>query len=972
MLEKIKQLIREEDKKNPLSDEKIAQKLAIRRERVIMLRTEAGIVNFRERRHAALYKDAAVILHSDPKISERAFASELRKCGYEISRYVAAGIKKELNQDETILTTVAPIIEKKSLPENVREVLLKAHEPFSNIIGFNGGLQVQVNQAKAAILYPPDGLHTLITGASGVGKSYLAESMYHFAKENLLIPDAAAFVVFNCADYADNPQLLLAQLFGYAKGAFSGAVTSKAGLVEKADRGILFLDEVHRLPSEGQEILFSILDKGEFRRLGETQTTKVSIRIIAATTENIESALLLTFRRRIPMLIDLPNLSERPFEERYALIRKFFVAEAVQTKRVIKVDEKVLRFFLVYPCLGNIGQLLSDIRVACANAFLLSVAKNRREVSIYAHNLMQYEDIHLFSAKKEAMLKKYISKPLVIDPITLDRACTSENQPEWELDTIYDSIEDEVLELKSIGIEEAKIQEILQRKIKEKISAYVFPEEDLDRTMEELSSVVDDKIVQTVKKAMRIAKEYLPSLDRRVYYFLSIHLSMFYDRMKRGIYREFSLSLKNIMTRYQREYEVACMLVRDIEQTLSVKFPPEEIGMIAMYLYTFSHSDSAEEGRVKVIVLSHGKVASAMTEVANRLLNMHYAIGIDMDFNEAPAAMFEKVVHVVEEVNEGKGCLLLVDIGSLVSIGDRITARTGIPVACVDRVDTAMLLEAVRRAATTTVSLEEIAAALKIDKFGMEESRTAEKKAPAVLLICITGAGTAKRLEEYVQEKLDAKYGEIKMFKIGALNLEVQQSELAKITAQYKIVVMIGNIKLQSLAAPFISSQEIFSGCGIERLQNLLEAEVQKEVTLADVLAEQTIICQLNLTDKTQIMDQLSGLLYEQGAVDASFLLSAYKRESTGATYLNGGIGIPHGSAEHVKKSAIAVASLVRPVLWENNFMVDLVFLLALKESDQKYINALFHIISDEKALSSLKEADSNKKILNILLKKQF
>lgn len=968
MLERIKQIVREEDKKNPLSDEKIAEKLGIRREKVIMFRTEAGIANFRERRHVELYKEAVKILCSNPKISERTFASELRKCGYELSRYVAAGIKKELNKNKAILSAASYETEEKSTKENHK----KEYEPFSNIIGYNGGLQVQVNQAKAAILYPPVGLHTLITGASGVGKSYLAESMYHFAKENLLIPEDAAFVVFNCADYADNPQLLLAQLFGYAKGAFSGAATSKAGLVEKADRGILFLDEVHRLPSEGQEILFSILDKGEFRRLGETQATRVKIRIIAATTENIESALLLTFRRRIPMLIDLPELSERPFEERYALIRKFFIAEAVQTKRIIKVDEKILRFFLIYPCLGNIGQLLSDIRVACANAFLLSVAKNRREVSVYAHNLIQYEDIHLFSAKKEEVLKKYINKPLVIDPGSLDRGCTPESQPEWELDTIYDSIEDEVLELKSIGIEEAKIQEILQRKIKEKISAYVFPEEDLDRTMEELSSVVDDKIVQTVKKAMRIAKEYLPALDRRVYYFLSIHLSMFYDRMKRGIYREFSLSLKNIVMRYQREYEVACMIVRDIEQNLSVRFPPEEIGMIAMYLYTFSHSDSAEEGRVKVIVLSHGKVATAMTEVANRLLNMNYAIGIDMDFNEAPTEMFEKVVHVVEEVNEGKGCLLLVDIGSLVSIGDRITARTKIPVACVDRVDTAMLLEAVRRAATTTGSLEEIAAALKVDKFGSEENLLEKKKQPAVLFVCITGEGTAKRLEDYVKEKLEKKYYGIKMFTIGALDSNVMRGELAKIIEQYKIVAMVGNIQLQKLKVPFISSREIFSGAGIEKMQNLLEVEVQKEVSLADVLIEQAIICQLDLTDKTQIIDKLSGVLYEQGAVDESFLLSAYKRESTGATYLNGGIGMPHGSAEHVVKSAIAVASLVRPVLWENNFMVDLVFLLAFKESDQKYINALFHIISNEKALDLLKKADSPEKILTILLTKQF
>lgn len=117
----------------------------------------------------------------------------------------------------------------------------------------------------------------------------------------------------------------MSQLFGYVKGAFTGADVPKAGLVEKADGGILFLDEVHRLPSEGQEILFSILDKGKFRRLGETESTReAQIMLIAATTENPESSLLLTFRRRIPVLIELPSLADRPPEERYESYIPFF------------------------------------------------------------------------------------------------------------------------------------------------------------------------------------------------------------------------------------------------------------------------------------------------------------------------------------------------------------------------------------------------------------------------------------------------------------------------------------------------------------------------------------------------------------------------------------------------------------------------------------------------------------------------
>lgn len=181
-------------------------------------------------------------------------------------------------------------------------------DAFSGIIGSQRSLSMQVEQAKAAAMYPPIGLHTLIVGETGVGKSILAEAMYKFMvnnKDSETIP----FVELNCADYAENPQLLTAQLFGYKKGAFTGAESNREGLIDQANQGILFLDEVHRMPPDGQEMLFQLIDKGVYRRLGDRDLRKAQVMIIAATTEDIETSLLNTFRRRIPMVITVPPLS---------------------------------------------------------------------------------------------------------------------------------------------------------------------------------------------------------------------------------------------------------------------------------------------------------------------------------------------------------------------------------------------------------------------------------------------------------------------------------------------------------------------------------------------------------------------------------------------------------------------------------------------------------------------------------------
>src|SRR6266699_90755 len=241
---------------------------------------------------------------------------------------------------------------------------------FDTLIGSDEGLKVAVQQAKAAMLYPPRGLHTLLCGPSGVGKTTFARLMHAFALELNALPADAPFVSFNCADYAGNPQLLMAHLFGVVRGAYTGADRDREGLVEQAHRGILFLDEVHRLPPEGQEMLFHLMDRERFRRLGEITERHSSLLLLAATTDNPGTALLPTFRRRIPMTINLPGLGERSIMERYELLRAFFTTECSSIGANIHVEPQVLRALLLYECPGNVGQLRTDVQLSCAHAYL--------------------------------------------------------------------------------------------------------------------------------------------------------------------------------------------------------------------------------------------------------------------------------------------------------------------------------------------------------------------------------------------------------------------------------------------------------------------------------------------------------------------------------------------------------------------------------------------------------------------------
>nr|PZN42942.1 MAG: hypothetical protein DIU70_04480 [Bacillota bacterium] len=332
-------------------------------------------------------------------------------------------------------------------------------DPFQEMIGWNESLATAVKQAKAAVLYPGGGLHTLLCGPTGVGKSMLAELMFRFGLRSGVFRPDARLMTFNCADYASNPQLLMAQLFGVARGAYTGAVQDQVGLVELADGGMLFLDEVHRLPPEGQQMLFRLIDKGRFRRLGETKVERTSkVLIVCATTERADSVLLRTFKRRIPMVIHLPPLAERTLGERLKFLKRAFRAEARKMNVPLVVLRSALEYLLLYDCPGNVGQLISDVQLSCAYAFLRYLSDHRVPVTIGPdvlpdHVRRQVVGIRQRRRELEELLEPY-PDGMVVQLSDVD----APDETDSHLFNIYEVMERETRRLQGRALSDAAIQ----------------------------------------------------------------------------------------------------------------------------------------------------------------------------------------------------------------------------------------------------------------------------------------------------------------------------------------------------------------------------------------------------------------------------------------------------------------------------------------------------------------------------------
>lgn len=227
----------------------------------------------------------------------------------------------------------------------------------------------------------------LICGASGTGKELVARAIYHHS-----LRKDRPFMALNCAAIPD--ALFESELFGYERGAFTGADRLHLGKMERCDGGTLFLDELGEMSPSTQAKILRVIQEGQFERLGGTETLKVSVRIIAATNKNLESEIArgrfredLYWRLKV-ISMELPELRHRV--EDIPLLVDYFVGRFSKeyTKPVRRVSDEAMVRLKACPWPGNIRELENCIRRAvllCAGEVITGenlVMENKTEDSI--------------------------------------------------------------------------------------------------------------------------------------------------------------------------------------------------------------------------------------------------------------------------------------------------------------------------------------------------------------------------------------------------------------------------------------------------------------------------------------------------------------------------------------------------------------------------------------------------------------
>ncbi|MBC5658216.1 sigma 54-interacting transcriptional regulator [Anaerosacchariphilus sp. NSJ-68] len=703
-------------------------------------------------------------------------------------------------------------------PDNEKE---NKEEPFSCIIGNSGSLAVQIQLAKAAVCYPPYGLHTLLLGATGVGKTMLAREIWKYSvkERGKNIP----FVSLNCAEYADNPQLLLSQLFGHEKGAFTGADFEKEGLIDQADEGILFLDEIHRLSPTGQEILFSVIDHGEFRRLGGIQNHHVSVMILGATTEDPQSALLKTFKRRIPVAIQLPTLEERPIRERFLLVSQFFMQEARRTGIPIHVSKNVLEYLVLFESDGNIGDLKNEVLLTCAYGYLEKNGKQKEE-PIYVNSRIISRGSRTIQVKPELreMLEEVIPKEgKLYDPKQI------------------------IAEISEPALQESAYLETLNGK------------ETVEEARKALFHYVSPDIYEAAEELLADASEkfnvsYTKNVENSLAFFLQQIIS--YARVGRGLMEQADHLMEE---KYNRERRFVEQHTEWLRKSLKIEITKGEAATISFLLA--QHHE--EQGKVGLLVAAYGEqVASSQADLAGQLLPDTPVAAVDFSLDKSFSEFKKELISAINRANSGKGVILCTDINLLLAREAELSEWSGVECRILPAVNTALLLEICKWISQDKMNVEEISRQGFVEYrnyveslFGKQSSEIPEKKS-VIIAYCITGTGSAKITRRLLLENPDIS----KMADIIPLGITSDLPSIARKLGN-RLRLVVGFLDPQLPGVPFVGLDSVFSSEGIRRILFYLRdfgKEQKKEPEIALDMKERLILVDRNIHNIAPSLDE--------------------------------------------------------------------------------------------------------------------
>lgn len=716
---------------------------------------------------------------------------------------------------------------------------------WENVIGANGSLKDVIEQLKAALVYPPSGLPAIIFGESGTGKTFLIKKLFAYAKAQEIVKPNAQLVVINCAQYANNPELLSSALFGYVKGSFTGADFDKKGALAAANNGILFLDEVHRLSPEGQEKLFTYLDTGRFSPVGsDTAKYQSKTRLFFATTED-EKDFLGTFLRRIPIKIKLPPLDERGAYEKRILTHSLLIDQAKRINSVIKISKRCLSLISHCHFDANVGELKNLLQNIVAKKYALNPKQQVVEIKIgdLPSKMLKQIRSNNFSLIQDG-------HKLIFRPTDNYLASDYSNQAEF---------------ISKMEFSWHNLLEMQRHNVKNRNSYYQIVQQEthaiLYSTHNSERSLIADYI-DIIASIFNVAQIDCLNLRNLSIYDLAIYIYyLMRNESTTDFIKEKDLSL--IATLYNSELRIISKVAPLVEMHFEISLKKSDCLWLAILI---SNDNLSVLPRIPAILVAHGyATASSMADTCNHFLQNALFTPVDLKPDVSREEMIRYLKDLIKKINPQEGLVILMDMGALESIIEPIKNESKCDLLVINNVSMSLLLE-IGNQLLLKKDLQTIQKHLPQNTIQSKLCIPQMKKLATVITTCMTGMGSAQRIKNILSHSF-----------LGLVNVQVEACDFKELVncrnsnllTDKNAVAIIGIDNPDVAGIPYFGLEEIMTGEKIEALEQVLkpyssannlkkwEKQLIKNFSLDRILDSLTII------SPTKVMNVIGKYLQE-------------------------------------------------------------------------------------------------------------
>lgn len=664
-------------------------------------------------------------------------------------------------------------------------------DEFEQMIGYDQSLKETVMLAKAAILYPQGSPHILLSAESGSGISYFTKTVYAFAVKSRILKNNAPLIVFDCTTCIENQEMMQEMIFGNGH---------KTGLIHEAHQGVFLMKHAELLSGYMRNILFQTFEKQNFSSSHIPLPSDYKCIFICSMPESVQQDIYHIYQSHLDYTICLPALNKRTFSERFQFIEAFLKKEAFQLNRMINVHTSVLHSLMLYECQGQVKELKNDIHNGCANSYarhranghsielLLSDFPNHvRKGMIYYKNHKEQIDTIISQDCQYAFTKNEILKSSVTQ--------SKKN--------IYQTIDQKKKDLKKQEISEEETNTLISLDLQKDFREYFDKLVERIESKQQLEKIVSQKLIHLVEKFLMGASQSLNMIfDDRIFFGLCLHMnaSIIQIQKKQRISAQERQHLIEVFPQY---YQIAQSFIKMMENEFYTQMNSDEIIFVMMFM--ISGHELSQQKKVVTLIAMHGhQGASSIAQTIRSLTHKEIIYGYDLPLDKSMSAAYEEFKQYITDIHQGKGIILIYDMGSMRSMAESIMSETGIEIRFLEIPVTLIGMASVNKA-NESCSLEETYDYLQ-EHFKDIQYVRKESLHQALVVISPMQSEIDDTIT-YLHQHFDVSH--VNIYTFSGAEISDIYSEINRIANQNQIIGIISSYTLHLSQFPFLKLSEL-------------------------------------------------------------------------------------------------------------------------------------------------------------------